>query len=49
MQNIEVILICEIVKLVLFSGVILAMSVLIDGKNFNSGGHKFGAALELEA
>lgn len=30
-------------------GITLGMSVLIDGKNFNSGGHKFGAALELEA
>jgi len=30
-------------------GITLTLSMLIDGKNFNSGGHKFGAALELEA
>lgn len=30
-------------------GVRLGLSVLIDGKNFNSGEHQFGAALELEA
>lgn len=30
-------------------GVTLMMAINIDGKNFNSGGHKFGAALELEA
>lgn len=30
-------------------GITFGLSVLIDGKNFNNGGHKFGAALELEA
>lgn len=29
-------------------GVILTLSTLIDGKNFNAGGHKVGLALELE-
>lgn len=28
-------------------GVILSLSTLIDGKNFNAGGHKIGVALEL--
>jgi voltage-dependent anion channel protein 2 len=30
-------------------GIILTLSTLIDGKNFNAGGHKLGLALELEA
>jgi len=30
-------------------GITLTLSTLIDGKNFNAGGHKIGAALELEA
>ena len=30
-------------------GIILTLSALIDGKNFNSGGHKIGLALEMEA
>ncbi|CAH1978015.1 unnamed protein product [Acanthoscelides obtectus] len=30
-------------------GVTLTLSALIDGKNFNNGGHKVGLALELEA
>jgi len=30
-------------------GVTLTLSTLIDGKNFNQGGHKVGLALELEA
>lgn len=30
-------------------GITLTLSALIDGKNFNSGGHKIGLALELEA
>lgn len=30
-------------------GITLTLSAQIDGKNFNSGGHKVGAALELEA
>ena len=30
-------------------GITLYMSALIDGKNFNNGGHKIGVALELEA
>lgn len=30
-------------------GVTLLLSALIDGKNFNAGGHKIGVALELEA
>jgi len=30
-------------------GVTLTLSSLIDGKNFNAGGHKLGIALELEA
>lgn len=30
-------------------GITLFISTLIDGKNFNSGGHKVGVALELEA
>jgi len=32
-----------------FAGVSVYLSALIDGKNFNQGGHKIGAALELEA
>jgi voltage-dependent anion channel protein 2 len=31
------------------SGVTLSLSTLIDGKNFQQGGHKVGMALELEA
>ncbi|ETN58314.1 voltage-dependent anion-selective channel-like isoform X2 [Anopheles aquasalis] len=30
-------------------GVTLTLSTLVDGKNFNAGGHKLGIALELEA
>lgn len=30
-------------------GVTLTLSTLVDGKNFNAGGHKVGLALELEA
>jgi len=30
-------------------GVTLTLSTLIDGKNFQAGGHKVGLALELEA
>jgi len=30
-------------------GITLTLSALVDGKNFNSGGHKIGMALELEA
>jgi len=30
-------------------GITLSLSTLIDGKNFNAGGHKIGVALELEA
>lgn len=30
-------------------GITLYLSTLIDGKNFNAGGHKIGVALELEA
>nr|CAD7444217.1 unnamed protein product [Timema bartmani] len=30
-------------------GITLTLSALIDGKNFNQGGHKIGVALELEA
>jgi len=30
-------------------GVILSLSTLLDGKNFNAGGHKVGLGLELEA
>lgn len=30
-------------------GIVLTLSALIDGKNFNNGGHKVGLALELEA
>ena len=33
----------------LLSGVTLTLSTIIDGKNFNQGGHKVGVALELEA
>jgi voltage-dependent anion channel protein 2 len=33
----------------LFAGVSVFLSALIDGKNFNQGGHKIGVALELEA
>ncbi|XP_049826269.1 voltage-dependent anion-selective channel-like isoform X2 [Aethina tumida] len=29
-------------------GVVLTLSLLVDGQNFNSGGHKVGMALELE-
>ena len=34
---------------ILLSGVTLTLSTIIDGKNFNQGGHKVGVALELEA
>ncbi|KAK4874216.1 hypothetical protein RN001_013576 [Aquatica leii] len=30
-------------------GITITLSTLIDGKNFNNGGHKIGLALELEA
>lgn len=30
-------------------GVVLSLSSLVDGKNFNTGGHKIGIALELNA
>lgn len=30
-------------------GVVLSLSTLVDGKNFNAGGHKIGVALELNA
>nr|XP_036228398.1 voltage-dependent anion-selective channel isoform X2 [Bactrocera oleae]XP_036228400.1 voltage-dependent anion-selective channel isoform X2 [Bactrocera oleae]XP_036228401.1 voltage-dependent anion-selective channel isoform X2 [Bactrocera oleae] len=30
-------------------GITVSLSALIDGKNFNAGGHKIGVALELEA
>jgi voltage-dependent anion channel protein 2 len=30
-------------------GITLTLSTLVDGKNFNAGGHKIGVALELEA
>lgn len=30
-------------------GITLTLSTLVDGKNFNAGGHKVGVALELEA
>lgn len=30
-------------------GVTVTLSTLVDGKNFNAGGHKVGLALELEA
>ena len=33
----------------ILSGVTLTLSTIIDGKNFNQGGHKVGVALELEA
>lgn len=32
-----------------FPGVKLTLSALIDGKNFNAGGHKVGLGFELEA
>ena len=33
----------------LLAGITLTLSTLVDGKNFNAGGHKIGVALELEA
>lgn len=33
----------------LFAGVNLTLSTMIDGKNFNAGGHKMGIGLEFEA
>lgn len=30
-------------------GITLTLSTLVDGKNFNAGGHKIGVGLELEA
>jgi len=33
----------------LFIGVTLTLSTNIDGKNFGSGGHKYGVALDLQA
>lgn len=33
----------------LISGVTIALSTLVDGKNFHEGGHKVGFSLELEA
>lgn len=38
-----------IIDFYLFVGITLSLSTLIDGKNFNAGGHKIGVALELEA
>lgn len=35
--------------LLLFTGVKLTLSALVDGKSINAGGHKLGLALELEA
>lgn len=32
-----------------FLGVKLTLSALVDGKNFNAGGHKVGLGFELEA
>lgn len=29
-------------------GVVLTLSTLIDGKNFNQGGHKVGLSIEIE-
>ena len=31
------------------AGVKLTLSLLVDGKNINAGGHKLGLGLELEA
>lgn len=33
----------------IFTGVTLTLSTNIDGKNFGSGGHKYGVALDLQA
>ena len=42
---------CNLYDFSLFfiSGVTVTLSTLIDGKNFQAGGHKVGLALELEA
>ena len=37
------------VIVIFFSGVKLTLSALIDGKNFNAGGHKVGLGFELDA
>jgi len=37
------------VYILLIAGVKLTLSSLIDGKNFNQGGHKLGLGLDLEA
>lgn len=39
----------QYIILLFFIGITLTLSALIDGKNFNNGGHKIGLALELEA
>lgn len=36
-------------SLFLVPGVSLSLSTLIEGKNFNQGGHKVGLGLDLEA
>jgi hypothetical protein len=38
-----------VINFVRLAGVTLTLSALIDGKNFNNGGHKIGLAVELEA
>jgi hypothetical protein len=35
--------------LILFAGVTLTLSTLVDAKNFNKGSHSVGLGLELEA
>lgn len=39
----------HVVVVLLFTGVKLTLSALVDGKSINAGGHKLGLALELEA
>ncbi len=35
--------------IVLFAGVTLTLSSLVEGKSFNAGGHKLGLGLDLTA
>lgn len=49
MINILVTEIFTFVLCVIFVGVKLTLSTLIEGKNFNQGGHKIGLGLDVEA
>lgn len=48
-EDLIVILVMSVCGVFFFLGVKLTLSALIDGKNFNAGGHKVGLGFELEA